>query len=307
MKLLLLLMLCASNAFAGAAKWDQKLVDPLTLKKYSLDQVVSTLRLGQVVILAEIHDSKLDHINQIKFLKQAGGMGFINSISVAMEFFDYTKQKFVDSYLHGEIEEKDFLKQVGWGSNNWQFYKNQVLFPASHNGRTYAINLPREISGKIAKTGFESLTDKERAFLPSDFEEGNELYRKRFYSAMSGGGHTIPVEKMARFFSAQSAWDDTMAQQIAGALYENPSQVIVVLVGKFHAEYGGGLPARLRARGVNDILNITQFNAGEYKWGELYKYLQPDPVHGKVSDLVWVQGEPTDAPKSKPETEYKKQ
>ncbi|MBK9295209.1 MAG: ChaN family lipoprotein [Oligoflexia bacterium] len=298
-----IVLILVSFLSAQAFSWDNKFVDPVSLKKHSLSAVVSSLRLGQVVILAEEHDSKLDHINQVKFLREIANQGMVDSISVAMEFFDYTKQPLVDSFLHGELLEKDFLKEIGWGKNDWTFYKTQVLFPSKHKGRTYAINLPRSVSAKISKSGFESLTDQERELLPHDFQLGNELYRERFYQVMNGGGHTIPEEKLARYFTAQSAWDDTMAARIADAIYENPSQVLVVLVGKFHAMYGGGLIDRLHARGVTDVLNITQFNAAENTWGELYKYIQVDPVYGRVSDLVWVQGEPTDAPKGKPDPE----
>jgi hypothetical protein len=97
----------------------------------------------------------------------------------------------------------------------------------------------------------KSLTDQQRQLLPPDFSRGRTLYYDRFLEVMSGGAHPLPPAALERFFWAQSLWDDTMAWKVLEWHQLNPDDDIVVIVGDFHATYGGGLEDRLRARGAS--------------------------------------------------------
>lgn len=276
------------------AEWNGKLFHVPSQKAFALPQVAAQVHNGQVVIVSERHDWQPDHDNQIAFLKELGKRSFLSGISVAMEFFDYTNQSYVDQFLAGTLNESDFLTKIQWDAKDnfsFAFYRQQVLFPRNYSGKTYAINIPRAITNKISKYGLDSLSSSEKALMPPGFQLGNALYKERFYKVLSGT-HYVNPQQMERYFAAQSTWDDTMAWKISEALKENPSQVIVVIVGGFHNEYGGGLPDRLAARGVKDVLTITQYFAPDGKLGDLYNVIRPHSTYGKISDLVWIEGEP---------------
>jgi len=131
------------------------------------------------------------------------------------------------------------------------------------------------------------LSDEERSWLPPNFQLGNDLYFERFATAVREHGD-LQEDVVRNFFAAQSAWDDTMAWQARDFLIANPDQVLVIIVGDFHASYGGGLPDRLRARGVTSVLVISQVNAFGLSDEEIQSLIRPDPRHGMRADFVWL-------------------
>jgi uncharacterized iron-regulated protein len=226
------------------------------------------------------------HEHQIAFLTELKNQNnHQTGIAVGMEFFSYPHQPQVNLYLQNQLAENDFLKAIGWGNNPFDFYRHQVLFPRQAGGWTQALNAPPWLSRKIAKEGLLSLTEEEKTFLPPQFQLGRPLYYQRFVDAM-GGGH-IPEEAMQRYFVAQSLWDDTMAWQAANYLSHNPDHVLVIIVGDFHATYGGGLPDRLNARGIHKVLTVSQTTLQDYTPEERERLLEPDVKYGQRADFLW--------------------
>ena len=78
-----------------------------------------------------------------------------------------------------------------------------------------------------------------------------------------------------------------MAWRVAEFLRGHPDHVLFIVVGDFHASYFGGLPDRLRARGVDDILVISQVNAEDSSEDERRELIEPHPVYGPRADFVW--------------------
>lgn len=259
------------------------LLNGQTLEPVTVDSIASQIPPGTVVIVSEFHDLELHHDHQVAFLEALAT--YRESISLGMEFFSRTHQAVVDSFLHGKLAEADFLKAVEWGNNNFDFYRRQVLFPINHEGTTLALNAPRELTGKIAKSGLASLTDEERAQLPAGFTLGNDEYKARFREAM--GGHEIPEEKFNNYFAAQSTWDETMSDTACTYMQTHPTTVLTILVGDFHAAYGGGLPDRLRARGCPNVVVISQTAVEDLSDPSKNDELRPHPRWGKRADFIW--------------------
>jgi uncharacterized iron-regulated protein len=237
---------------------------------------------GTVVVYAEQHDNEEHHQNQRDFLVKMSGGKF--PLSVGMEFFEYPHQKLIDQYGREEISEDDFLKQIKWGKNPFDFYRFQVLLPYYLGGRTYGLNIPRSISGQVAKAGMESLTEEQRALLPPDFTLGSETYYERFHETMKGH---VPEKSIQNYFAAQSLWDETMAWRTALAMQELPEQVMVIHVGDFHVAYQDGLIARLKARGVQKIVSISQINTKDMSAEERAAEIQPHARYGARADFIF--------------------
>lgn len=283
--------LCAAWLVAAAptaAAAGPGLYNGHTGRAESLEQTLAGVRPGHVVIVSEQHDLASHHDNQLTVLRALRGMNL--KVSVGLEFLSYPDQPWVDRFVRGEIPEEEFLRAVRWRGYPFEWYRPLILFSRESGGRTLALNAPPGLTRALAQRGTEGLTDEERALLPPGFQLGNDLYFERFAAAMRG--HGTPTEAVLRnYFAAQSAWDDTMAWQAAEFSRANPDQVLVIIVGDFHAAYGGGLPDRLRVRGVWDLLVISQVNRYGVSDEEAQRLIAPDPRYGPRADVVWVTDE----------------
>ncbi len=249
-----------------------------------LDQALSEVKPGSVVIIGENHGLRAHQTQQIAILQILDYKKL--NVSVGMEFFSYPDQALVNQYRAGTLDEESFLKAAHWGTLDFSYYRGQVNFPMkSKGGMTVALNAPRALTGKIAKTGLSSLTPEELNILPPDFTLGRDSYKTRFIENVP---HKMPEEAMNRMFAAQSAWDDTMAWQAQKFLKAHPTQVLVIIVGEFHSQYGGGLPDRLRARGVSSVLTFSQINTAEYADDQLTELIAPSLRDGARADYLWL-------------------
>lgn len=255
----------------------------VSLQEAPVNQVAQSVAKGSIVIVSEQHDLKDHHDKQVEFLKALVSFG--HTVSVGMEFFDYTKQTAVDSYLLKTLPEADFLKEVGWGKGfPFDMYREQVTLPLAHGGWTIALNAPRSLTNVISKNGVSSLTPEQLSLLPPHFVIGNSLYFDRFKETMNGH---VKDDQIQKYFEAQSAWDDTMAWIATEYQKKNPDKTLVIIVGDFHAAYGGGLPDRLKARGAVHLVTISQVNFKGSSDSEASEDIR-HPQWGSRADWIWV-------------------
>lgn len=272
----ILLLFFVQTSIATAQVFDGN-----TLQRLEVSDVVDRIHPGTIVIMGEVHDSEEHHQNQRDLLVLLAQKSSLPAVSVGMEFIDYTQQSELDDFLNKKISEELFLKNINWGGIPFYHYRFQVKLPPYRNGWTYGINLPRRITSKVGKGGLESLDPEELSLLPPQFEMGNANYFERFESTMKGH---VPEEAILKYFTAQSLWDDTMAWKSLEAMRNNPEQTLVIMVGDFHAAWGHGLASRLRARGAQDVLVITQVQGLDK--------LAVHPKYGARGDFVFVSKEP---------------
>lgn len=244
--------------------------------------VLKGIQSGQILIVSELHDNEAHHQNQRDLLVRVSKSAF--PISVGMEFFDYTDQNFVTQFGQDLLDEETFLKLIKWGSTPFNFYRFQVRVPYYLYGQTYALNFPRALSGKVAKFGLDSLTTDEKKLMPPNFALGANTYFERFSETMKGH---VSEEKIKNYFAAQSLWDDTMAWQAAQAMKMKPTQLLMIIVGDFHVAYQDGLIARLKARGVSNIISISQVDSAGLSVDEKTALIQPDLKYGVRADYIF--------------------
>lgn len=265
---------------AQEAVWDQKAQTWIT------PQELAARVKGSLVVFGEEHavegslSERVHHENQKRLLQ------FLDDdVSVGMEFYAYPTQPAVDGYLAGTMNEADFLKAVEWGGNFFDLYKPQTLYPRDHRGVTVALNMPRAISGKVAKQGPDSLSEQERALLPPIWEKGSAPYFERFSEIM--GGHLRP-DKLENYFWAHSLWDDTMAWRASLRRAAAPAETMIIIVGGFHAEFGHGLPSRLSRHSGAAPVTLLQAEVSEWTDEALNAAVAADPKYGPHADYMWV-------------------
>ena len=255
----------------------------------SVSDVVSMVQPGTILILGEMHglapvrDQQMDILNTLRSV-------YPGPISVGMEFINYTDQTPLSAFSAGLLPEEDFLKKVNWGGFDFEFYRQQILFPNFENGeRIMGINLTRTITSQIAKSGLTSLTPEQRQLMPPNFTIGRDSYRERFFAAM--GMHPNP--QLENYFIAQSAWDDTMAWKTVEFLKKNPEHVFVIVVGEFHAQFGGGLPdrllARLKAENLDHpIVTLSQIYTEGMTPEDITNEMKPSELEGPRAHFIWL-------------------
>ncbi len=263
----------------------QGIIDGSTHAPVTLEQSLDSVTPGSIVIIGENHGLKTHQDQQLQIMAALRAKSL--KVSVGMEFFTFTDQAFVDQYRQGALTEADFLKSIHWGSPSFDFYKDQALFPNLAEGaQTWALNAPRKITSKVSKTGLASLDEGERALLPPYFQVGRDSYRERFLGMMP---HLPDPAAGDRYFTAQSIWDDTMAWRAVDFITTKPDQVLVIVVGEFHVQYGGGLPDRIRARSPHTpILTFSQINTTDLTDAEVAAEIAPSTKEGPRANTLWL-------------------
>ncbi len=147
-----------------------------------------------------------------------------------------------------------------------------------------ALNTPTEVTRQVARGGLESLTPKQRKFIPpfSEIRTDNDQYRQmmlNFFQRHQHGDHGSS-KSFNKFFLAQVLWDETMAEKITQFLQANPDYQVVVLVGQGHIVYGHGIPSRVsrRMRDKNLVQRSVLLSPSS---DDLANNNQP------IADLVW--------------------
>lgn len=256
-------------------------------KPLSLTAVAAGIKPGQIVVMGENHGLKTAQQAQVELLKALRDQGL--KVSVGMEFFYYPDQQKVDAFRQNAMPEDVFLKDISWGQPAFDFYRDQVLFPRYDLGeRTLALNAPRSLTSRVAKVGFGGLTAEEQKLLPPNFQLGRDTYKKRFLDMMP---HLPDAAAGERYFAAQSVWDDTMAWQATEYIAQNPDQVLVIVVGDFHAQYFGGLPDRIQARSGQKPVVFSYVNGEGLTAQELQEQVEPSTVYGPRGDYIWLASE----------------
>lgn len=273
----------ANLAFSGALFAQAQILDGHGLNAVNLESALSEVKPGGIVVLGEEHGTKVQPLFQVQVMKTLEKMG--HKVSVGMEFLNYPYQPLVDQYRAGSLSEADFLAKVKWGSFSYEGYKHQILFPKAGQGTTIALNAPAALTSKVAKTGVSSLTPSEAALMPPNFQKGNDLYFDRFRITM--GDHLPSQAALGRYFEAQSIWDDTMAWKATEYIKSNPDQVLVIVVGEFHVQYGGGLPDRIKARGIDNVTTFSLINLNGMTEEEIKEEIAPSAKYGDRASYIW--------------------
>ncbi len=201
----------------------------------------------QVTFVGETHDNPASHRLEVDILTALQQYN-PDHITLAMEMFTPSQQTVLDSWVSGELTEKEFLQQVDWYHSwrmNFAYYRPLLNYCRNHNIPILALNAEKELKQKIAQTPLDQLSDKERQQLP---EMVDDPYQQAMVKAVFSG-HKMGKAMLEGFQRVQTLWDETMAQNLAEYLKtaENGRQVLVVAGGN-HVRFGFGIPRRLFRR-----------------------------------------------------------
>ncbi len=240
----------------------------------SFEALIEDAQNSRVIYVGEHHTSQEDHRIQLEVI-QALFQQF-PSLAVGMEMFDHSYQDVLDQWSAGKLDQKDFIQKVHWYAN-WRYdfalYEDILEFIKNNRLRLVGLNIPNHIPPKIREGGIESLRADEKKHLPPQLDLSNTAHRDYVQKVFETHGHHFRGEvEFDNFYAAQVAWEDGMAAAITENLNND---VMVVLAGNGHIQFGYGIPDRA-------------FKLTGAAFTTIYPAPAGDEVAPDIADFIWV-------------------
>ncbi|NPA49802.1 MAG: PDZ domain-containing protein [Thermodesulfobacteria bacterium] len=230
---------------------------------WPVETVARAVSMQRVIFLGERHDRYEEHLAQLAIIRWLHENG--HRIAIGLEMFQRPFQEILDAYISGRMSEEEFLRRSEyfkrWGFD-WRFYKPIIDYARKNKIPLVALNIPAEITDKVAKGGVKNLSPEERASVP-EIDRSNLAYREYLRQVYeSHPEKKREIKDFETFYEAQLLWDEGMAESIVRYLSQHPERQMVVLVGRAHVVYGYGIPSRIARRGIEDYA-IVLLSPGE--------------------------------------------
>lgn len=241
------------------------------------EQMIADAAAADVVLIGETHGHPVGLASAAALWEDV--LARDPKAALALEFLERDEQPYIDDYLAGLTDEKAFREAARLTAGNYPAGHAAMLEGAKAAKRpVIAANAPRVYVRAARRDGYERLSrlspEQRRLFrIPDELPTGR--YRQDFDKIMGGmGSHTAPPpaagkpgaapqapeetpeQKQARLdasFRSQSLWDWTMAESVVRTMdagsaggAEGSARPVVLVVGRFHVEFDGGLAQAIR-------------------------------------------------------------
>lgn len=231
-KLILFSCLCTFFAFSQG-KSAYQLFD----KKGKKTTYAKLLKAGlntQVVLFGEYHNNSVAHWLQLELTKDIAER---MPVILGAEMLEADNQKQLDSYLKGEINQKQLDSTARLWPNYKTDYKPLVDFAKDNKIQFIATNIPRRYASMVSKKGFEALetlTLEEKSWIapqPIPYDANLPGYVEMVKMM---GDHASP-----NMPKAQASKDATMGYFIYKNIKENT--VFIHYNGSYHSDNFEGI------------------------------------------------------------------
>ena len=213
-------------------------------KTVSFEQMIDDLRKSSLVLVGETHNIESHHRWQLDIIEALNNSK--TPLAVGFEMFIAENQDELDRWVRGSLTIEEFIKAYyrNW-SFPWPLYEAIFIYLRDNRIPAIGLNVPAEITQKISKYGFSSLTRDELKKLPP--ETGcavDEKYMEFIRRAYSMHGHR--QKQFIHFCEAQLIWDQVMARNLVEYIKKNPQRTVIALTGNGHA-WKRGIPEQVRS------------------------------------------------------------
>ena len=203
--------------------------------------LLGDLRRAQVIFMGEFHDHVGHHRAQLTVI-DALDNDDERPLAIGLEMFRKDSQAVLDRWTANELPFLQFLSVYNDNWSMWQVYREIFLYARNEGVKMLGLNIPRSLSSKVARSGFQSLPAEERQMLGDVQCQVSPFYSDFIRQAMGGfGGHG---DQYLYFCEAQLLWDTMMARNLVEFLRENQDYRVVVLAGSGHA-WKFGIPTQM--------------------------------------------------------------
>jgi len=207
------------------------------------EALLDDLRQVQVIFIGEFHDHLGHHRAQLSIIDALDDED--TPLAIGLEMFRRDSQEDLDVWTADQMPLLSFLEIFEDNWSMWPKYRDIFMHARNHAVKMVGLNIPRQITSKVARNGFASLSREQRLLLGNVQCEVSETYGQYIRQALGGyGGHG---DMYLYFCEAQLLWDTMMARNLIDFLKENPDYRVVVMAGSGHA-WRFGIPRQLAAQ-----------------------------------------------------------
>jgi uncharacterized iron-regulated protein len=209
--------------------------------------IIPRLAEKRVVYVGETHDQLAHHLTQLEIIRRLHKLH--PRLAIGMEQFQQPFQHVLDDYIAGKLSEREMLRKSEYFRRwriDYRLYAPILRYAREQQLPVVALNLPVELTDKVAHEGMAALSAAEQAQLPTGIDRSNKTYVQRLRKIYDRHPHN--GASFERFLDVQLLWDEGMAQRAAGWLAAHPDYHMVVLAGSGHLAWGSGIPDRLQRR-----------------------------------------------------------
>jgi uncharacterized iron-regulated protein len=207
-------------------------------------EALPSLTKKRLIIVCEHHNNEAHHRAQLLTIKALHEANI--PIAVGLEMFRRDSQSALDGWVNGTLPEDDFMR-VYYDNWNfaWPYYSSIFQYAKKEKLPLVGLNVSRSVTRKVAQSGFNSLSESEKADLAEVTCRVDRKYMNFIKQAYGAHGHGDM--NFIYFCEAQMLWDTVMAVTALKYLKANPGVTMVLLTGTGHA-WKQGIPYQIRER-----------------------------------------------------------
>lgn len=271
----LVLILCWLLAAAPAVAVD-RLYDLNRKTTVTLVEALPQLLSKRLVIVGEQHSDSVHHEMQRKVIAALDAAGV--SVAVGLEMFRRENQEDLDRWVAGETPPADFEKAYYRNWNYpWAAYRPVFDYARDHRLPMVGLNVAADITRQVARGGFQSLSNAQRAQLPAAVScRVDAAYMA--YIRQAFGAHAHGHLDFTNFCEAQLVWDKSMALHAIAYLRDHEDTRMVILTGIGHA-WKQGIPAQVLAHGGPPVAVILPEVPGN---------IVPERTDAGIADFIFL-------------------
>jgi len=253
------------------------------------DTLLKFMKGARVIYVGETHDNVASHNVQLDIIRTLHEDGV--DFAVGMEMFKRPFQDILNKWSRGNINEKDFIKDVHWYKEwgmDFRLYKDILIYLKDNKIPLVGLNVTQKLRKRFKNSGQEVLSLEEDREIP-DIDYKDKIHHK-FIMSIFSEHHSIPKEELENFYRVQCLWEEYMAQSISNYLAspDGKNKKMVVLCGGAHILFDFGIPKRVLRRNGEPYIGIyTLIKKEEAVKAERSPFIADD-VKLLPSDFFWV-------------------
>lgn len=229
-------LLCAFAVLAAAALPSASTESVLRIADRQIidfQQMVAEAGRTRLIFIGENHDDARHHAAQMEFIKLLRKDG--RPLAIGLEMFATGSQNALDRWVAGKLSVEQFREIYldNWNMP-WKYYSDIFIYARDNRIPLVGLNLPKEISSKVAREGFAALSPDERRLLPPGItcsvSPGYMALLRQAYHE-----HGKSDKAFTHFCEAQVLWNRHMARRMQEFRASKPGHTLVALVGIGHA------------------------------------------------------------------------
>jgi len=250
------LMLIFSGCARLATRPDLPSFDPGTFvdssgRSLSDSDLANHLRQADFILIGETHTNPCDHHVQTELIHRLQDQGL--RVAVGLEMVPADMQPVLDRFNSGDLSLEELENALEWRrvwGHDFSLYEPVLVAVEQAGYSLHGLNVRKGLLRSLRDKGRSGLSQKERESMPEQIipvpPEQKDFLLEQFEEHKTFMDDKAGQADQERFFLVQALWDTQMAVQ-ARKVRLQTGLPVVLLCGTGHAEYGWGIPHRLKA------------------------------------------------------------